>query len=137
MDRSGRGLRIAVLALFVVGVGAFVWATNRPEWETVHIEGIVASSDADEIDVIVAHGQCGRDPRVVVVEQSDDAVRLRAEQDVGGDCDSVGLTSEITVELDADLGAARIEVERFRPVGRPEAACVVDGEPDDRCSFVP
>jgi hypothetical protein len=136
MDWSGRGLRIAVLAIVVVGVGAFVWVTNRPEWVPTPIEGVVAASGSDAVTVTVFHGQCGRDPRVVVVEQTDAAVHFRAEQDEGGDCDSVGLTSQISVELDAELGARSIELERFRPVGRPEAACMVDGQPDGRCSFL-
>jgi len=134
MDRSGRGLRIAVLALVVVAIASFMWATSRPEWAPVHIEGIVAASESDEIEVTVAHGQCRRGPRVVVVDETGSLVRLRAEQDEGGSCDSVGLTSEISVELDAELGTRRIELERFRPTGRPAAACVVDGEPADRCS---
>jgi hypothetical protein len=137
VDRSGRTLRVVVFAIVVLGIASFVWATNRPEWVPTSIEGVVASSDSDEITVTVFHGICRRDPRVVVILESSSVVRLRAEQDEGGDCDSVGLTSEISVDLDAALDTKSIEVEHARGrVDQADLSCVVDGQPADRCTSI-
>jgi hypothetical protein len=98
--------------------------------------GVVAESDSDELVVVVLHSECRGDPRVVV-EESDEVVRLQPEQDVSAGCDSVGITSQLRVELDAALGDRRLELVRWSGApGVPEPTCEVDGQPDDRCTSV-
>jgi hypothetical protein len=130
----GLGARIAALVVVGLGVAFFVWASSRSDWEPISITAVAAASDSADISVTLSHSQCRRGPRVRVVGESDDAVRLRGEQDEGGGCDDIGLTSETSVALDSELGARRIEIEERRtPEGNPPISCVVDGQVSDRC----
>lgn len=137
MDTSGRGLRIAVLVVLVAAIAYLMWDMTRPEWEPIPVMGVVAESDSDEIAVVVLHSECRRGPRVVV-EETDEVVRLQPEQDVSAGCDDVGITSQIDVELDAPLGDRTLELVRWAgAAGVADPTCEVDGQPDDRCVAVP
>lgn len=66
-----------------------------------------------------------------MTKPSADAAVLRAEQDVRGGCAYIGLTSVVTVELQAPLGQRSI---LFDPEDLSDSVvCVVDGELADQC----
>ena len=120
----------------VGGFALLIWALNRPDWEPTPITSVAAESASPDVSVIVEHLQCGRSPRVDLYE-TPDVVRLRAEQDRGGNCDDVAVMSDIEVRLDAILGGRAIEVEEPRGSGHSNAVrCVVDGAPDQRCLVI-
>lgn len=133
VDRMGRGIQIAALAIVGLGVVLFIWASNRPDWKPTLITEVTATSDSADLSVTVSHSQCRRDPRVQVVDESSEAVRLRAEQDQGGGCDDIGLSSEISVRLNTELGTRRVELEEPPSSEGTNISCVVDSQISDRC----
>jgi hypothetical protein len=64
---------------------------------------------------------------VEVDEETEVVVRIRAEQNVAGDCDDAGLTTTLQVELARPLGDRSIAGASGAP------SCVVDGRATDRC----
>ena len=120
----------------VLGVGlvlAFVGLLDRPDRERIRIERVEASTRDAVLSITVGHASCGG-PRVRVVEQTATSVVVRADHDTRGGCDSVGLTTTVTVQLDSVLGqrSIRLEGSDSGPV-----ACDIEGAPGDRCVAVP
>ncbi|MDY7103799.1 MAG: hypothetical protein S0880_21660 [Actinomycetota bacterium] len=125
--RSGRRSAVAYLLVVAGLIALLVWSANRPDWEPVAVEEVAGSETSAELSVTVRHMACPDGPRVEVVEETAAVVTLRAEQNEAGDCDATGLTTTFDVELARPLGDRAI-------VGLSGvAACVVDGDPTDRC----
>jgi hypothetical protein len=75
-----------------------------PRWELLTVDAVLGRADDEELVVTLTHSECGRAPRVRIVEQSADSVHLRVEQD-GRNCDDVGITSDLRVVLETALGS--------------------------------
>jgi hypothetical protein len=109
-DLGSWRIRAAVAALLVGAVVVALIAMNRPTWEARQIVLVEGARSSDQLSVTVAHPRCRSGPRLRVSE-SEDAVRLRAEQDVSGDCEAVGLESTSTVTLAGAIGRRAVVVE--------------------------
>ncbi|HEV2809066.1 MAG TPA: hypothetical protein VGV93_01545, partial [Acidimicrobiales bacterium] len=123
-------LYAALVVGLELGVIAFL---NRPDWELIHIERVEASAQDDVMAVTVLHASCGG-PRVLVVEETTEFVAVRADHDVRGGCQDIGLTTTIQVQLDTALGERNIHLEGSESGG---AICNVDGTEHDRCGGRP
>lgn len=120
------------LGLIAVLVAGLVYLSVQPQWATRSIAEVNGATDSSTLEVTVNHNRCGNGgPRVNVTRQSADSIVLSAEQDERGDCDDIGLTSTVTVELDALLGQRAI---RFQPEQQAgSVVCIIDGERSDLC----
>lgn len=133
MNGPGRQ-RGAVLGLVLVAVlvAGFVYLAVQPQWAARSIAEVIGATDSSTLDVTVNHNRCGNGgPRVKVTRESADSIVLSAEQDERGDCDDIGLTSIVTVELDAVLGERAIRFQPEQQVG--SVVCIIDGERSDLC----
>jgi hypothetical protein len=132
-ERLPRWAMATMVVFAIAAVALFVrWTTAPPSWEMITIGGVAAHSDSPVLEVRVHHSLCDHGPRVRIVDEDADVVRLIAEQ--GGSCDDIGLTSTIDVELVSKLGTRLIEIEQsaYRSQLGP-FECTVDDEPSDRC----
>jgi hypothetical protein len=124
---TGRRSAIAYLLVVVGLIGLLVWSANRPDWEPVAVTEVAGEETGTQLSVTVRHSACPDGPRVEVDEETEVVVRIRAEQNVAGDCDDVGLTTTLQVELERPLGDRSIAGASGAP------SCVVDGRATDRC----
>lgn len=123
----------AVLALVVIAIviAGFVYALMQPRWSDRSISEVSGANDSSTLAVTVNHNQCGNGGPRVRVTQSAESVVLHAEQNERGDCDDVGLTSVVTVDLEAPLGQRQI---RFDPQqGSESMVCDIDGRAVNQC----
>jgi hypothetical protein len=108
--QPGAVLALLVIAVLVIGI---VYASLQPRWSERTIADVEGSTDSTILTVTVNHNDCGNGgPRVRIIRQTDDLVELHAEQDERSDCDDIGLTSVITVDLDAPLGERQLVYDR-------------------------
>ena len=121
--------RVAYLVVVAVAVGALLSYVNRPDWQLIDITSVTGSVDSNLLDVTLVGGVCDSGPRVREVEGDRSEVVVRAEQNVRGDCDSVGITETLTLELDDTLGSRRLRLEDVRAGAR----CRVDGATTNPC----
>lgn len=124
----------AVLALVVIGIAiaGFVYALNQPRWSDRSIAEVSGATDSSSLAVTVNHNQCGNGgPRVRVTQQSAESVVLHAEQNERGDCDGVGLTSVINVDLEAPLGQRQIQFDPQQ--GSDTVVCNIDSRAVSQC----
>ena len=61
------------------------------------------------------------------LEQSEDSVDIRAEQNERGGCDDIGLASVVTVDLDAPLGERQLVYDRTATTASLSPGMSVDG----------
>lgn len=128
--QRGAVLTLAAIALLIAG---FIYLLVQPRWAERTIAEVNGAVVSSTLEVTVNHNECGNGgPRVRVTEQSDDAVVLRAEQNERGDCDDIGLTSVVTVELDAPLGERAILFDPEEQSG--SVVCTIDGATTQSCS---
>lgn len=132
LDRLGTPIRIAgAAAVIMLCLVAFAYAIDRPDWGPQPIVGISGAVDQESLEVTVVHGRCPSGDPVVRVDESATEVRIRAEQDVHGDCEDVELHTMIEVDLDQPLADRPLLVE---PPREPhETDCAVTGRPDGAC----
>jgi hypothetical protein len=109
-DLGSWRIRAAIVAVLVGAVVVALIVMNRPTWEARQIVLVEGERSSDELAVTVAHLRCRSDPRIRIAE-TEEAVRLRAEQDVTGDCDAVGLESTSTVTVASPVGRRAVVVE--------------------------
>lgn len=135
MPRPGRLSRFVAVAIVVGVVVAFWWFGFRSNWQPRPIIEVSGSTESRTLEVTVAHEECGRgDPRVEVGDRVD-AVVLAAKFDEGdGDCDSIGMQTRVSVQLDRVLGDRRIEVRVSRDLdcdirGADAIPCVTSAGP--------
>jgi hypothetical protein len=127
-----RGAVLTLVAIAVL-IAGFVYLLVQPRWTERTIAEVNGAIGSSQLEVTVNHNECGNGgPRVRVTEQSDDAVMLRAEQNERGDCVDIGLTSVITVELDAPLGERAILFDPDEQSG--SVVCTIDGATTESCS---
>lgn len=123
-------LTLAGIAVLIAG---FIYLLVQPHWTERSIAEVNGAIGSSTLEVTVNHIECGSGgPRVRVTEQSDEAVVLRAEQNERGDCNDIGLTSVIAVELDAPLGERAILFEPEEQSG--SVVCTIDGATTQSCS---
>jgi hypothetical protein len=124
---------IVVMLTLVVGALALVGpcVTAGPAWETARIDGVTASTSSRELSVLVGHASCNAGPRVRILREDADAVRIVAEQ--GTDCEDIGLHSTVDIDLTSPLRARTVETQQSRYVTERELDCTIDGERSSRC----
>lgn len=120
--------RVAYLVVVAVAVGALLSYVSRPDWQLIDITSGV-TVDSNLLDVTLVGGVCDSGPRVREVEGDRGVVVVRAEQNVRGDCDSVGIAETLTLELDEPLGSRRLRLEDARAGAR----CRVEGATTNPC----
>jgi hypothetical protein len=130
-DLGSWRVRAGAVVVLCVAVAALLVSVNRPTWEPRPIVAVDGERSEAELTVTVAHDRCRSKPRVRV-EESDAQVRLRAEQDVTGDCESIGLESTFVVELVESLGRRGLVVEEV-PGDRPPVRCTTGDHGGVRC----
>lgn len=114
------------LVVLVAALATQVWAINRPDWEPTAISAVRGDAGSTRLEVDVQHSRCPHGGPRVDVEEAGDVVVLRARQDRQGDCDDIGLTTTIDVELRQPLDDRRIDPGTHREGIR----CDIDGAPD-------
>lgn len=124
---------VLTLAAFSVLIAGFIYLLVQPLGTERTIAEVNGAIDSSTLEVTVNHNECGNGgPRVRVTEQSDEAVVLRAEQNERRDCDDIGATSVISVELDAPLDERAIMFEPEEQSG--SVVFTIDGATTQSCS---
>lgn len=128
---SPTSIRLALVVSAIV-IAGFVYALMQPRWSDRSISEVSGATDSSTLAVTVNHNECGSGgPRVRVTQQSAEFVVLHAEQNERGDCHDVGLTSVVTVDLEAPLGQRQF---RFDPKqGSDSVVCDIDGRAVNQC----
>ena len=131
--RRGKRARLALAAVLVFVVGGCFAATELVHrTEVLSVSRVEAHSDDTALTVVAAHNDCGHDPTARVVDETADAVTVRAERrrDVIADsCYDVGELTPFPLSLTEPLGDRTIVVDApYRP-----DECIVDDVPSDRC----
>ena len=122
-----------MLAAIAVLIAGFIYLLVQPRWVERTIAEVSGAIGSSTLEVTVNHNQCGNGgPRVRVTEQTAEAVVLRAEQNERGNCDDIGITSVISVELDAPLGERAILIDPEEQSG--SVVCTIDGATTQSCS---
>ena len=127
-----RGAVLTLVAIAVL-IAGFIYLLVQPRWTERTIAEVNGAIGSSNLEVTVNHNECGNGgPRVRVTEQTAEAVVLRAEQNERGDCNDIGLTSVITVELDAPPGERAI---LFDPEEQSDSVvCTIDGATTQSCT---
>jgi len=124
---------VLTLAAIAVVIAGFIYLLVQPRWTERTIAEVNGAIGSPTLEVTVNHNDCGNGgPRVRLTEQTAEAVVLRAEQNERGDCNDIGLTSVIAVELDAPLGERAILFEPEDQSG--SVVCLIDGATTQSCS---
>jgi hypothetical protein len=126
---SAARITLAVI-IVLLAAGVLVIVRGSSNVELISVSRVEAQRDDVQIAITADHGQCMHDPQARVISQTDDTVVVRAEHDMVGDCEDIGLTSVLVAILDAPLGERTITIETSS-AGPIE--CVVDDAPSDRC----
>lgn len=134
-ERSAWSTVLFVVLLLSLAA-AIVFAFNRSQWETRQVQAVIARSDTASLQVVIAHSSCpGDGVRAHVTKETRDLVQLRAEHGISGDCDDIGLTTTVSLELDAPLGGRVIRV--VQPAWTVDTEqvmdCRIDEADSDRC----
>jgi hypothetical protein len=130
-DLGSWRVRVGVVVVLFVAITAVLVSVNRPTWEARRIVAVDGGRSRAELTVTVAHERCRNEPRIRV-EESDAQVQLRAEQDVTGDCESIGLESTFVVDLVESLGRRGLVVEEV-PGDRSPVRCTTGDHGGVRC----
>jgi hypothetical protein len=122
-------LAVIIVVLFVAVLLAMRLAGSS---ELIAISRVEARSVSPSVAVTALHNDCSHDPRVRVVSETAERVRIRVDRRRGlaDDCDDIGLTSRLVAELETALGSRTIVVE----TARAGFECIIDGVESDRCT---
>lgn len=124
-------MSVAALAVVGLAVALMAWSELRPNWEQRSIVAVEGAVNGHMLDVTVVHEDCGTgDPRVLVDESDPDVVLLTAEYNAGGNCDDVGLSTGVIVELREPLGEREVLING----AGPEVQCNIEGAEIARCA---
>lgn len=121
-------VRMGYVLVLAMAIAAGVWYTNRPVWELQNIVEVTGSVDSNVLDVTVVSGRCNGGPQLRLAEDVEQ-VTLSAEQNVRGDCEAIGITEVLTVELAEPLGSRRLQIEDARNGVR----CTIEGSATEAC----
>lgn len=104
---------------------------DSEDWTTTSISRVSGMTSSRTLSVTVEHSRCGDGGVRVRLSEAEAQVELIPEQDRSGDCEDIGLSTDMEVDLADELAGRRIVVVQARPDASPE--CIIDGASSERC----